>query len=120
MTSRPLGALGVKRTLWIGAVIASALVGVGAIDRLFDVDDQAATPERPGATDSRWTNSVGMVFVRIPAGTFVMGSSSGDAGTHEKPTHRVTISRPFAMATTEVTQAQWKLVMAGSPSCAAR
>ena len=48
-------------------------------------------------------------FVLIPAGTFMMGSPGGEAGrdSDESPQHQVTISRPFYMQTTEVTQGQW-------------
>jgi hypothetical protein len=43
------------------------------------------------------TNSIGMEFVLIPAGTFMMGSPDSDATAYdnEKPAHRVTISQPF-------------------------
>jgi len=57
---------------------------------------------------------VGMKFVLIPAGSFMMGSDSGDSD--EKPVHRVTISRAFQMQTTEVTQGQWRAVMGDNPS----
>ena len=60
------------------------------------------------------TNRLGMKFVRIPAGSFNMGSNSGNSD--EKPVHRVTISKPFYMQTTEVTQAQWRAVMGSNPS----
>ena len=43
-----------------------------------------------------------------------MGSDNGD--NDEKPTHRVTLSKGFWMAKTEVTQRQWKSVMGGNPS----
>ncbi len=51
------------------------------------------------------TNSIGMKFCLIPAGSFMMGAVPGDnyAGDDEKPRHRVTISRGFWMSTTEVT-----------------
>ena len=49
----------------------------------------------------------------IPAGSFDMGSNN-DPG--EKPVHRVTISRAFAMGKTEVTQGQWKALMDNNPS----
>lgn len=61
-----------------------------------------------------WT---GMCFVRIPAGTFVMGSPASEPGRKsDEVQHRVVISRPFFMSDTEVTQAQWKTVMGSSPS----
>ncbi len=53
-------------------------------------------------------------MVVIPAGSFEMGSTDGNAG--ERPVHTVRIGRPFAMARTEVTQAQWRAVMGGNPS----
>ena len=53
-------------------------------------------------------NTIGMKFVLIPAGSFMMGEGS------EK--HQVTISSPFYMQTTEVTQGQWQRVMGNNPS----
>jgi len=65
-----------------------------------------------------WTNSIGMAFVRIPAGTFVMGSPEADtkAKAWEKPAHQVTISQPFYLGKYPVTQAQWEAVMDTQPS----
>jgi len=57
---------------------------------------------------------VGMRLVRIPAGRFLMGSRKGDVD--EMPVHWVTISRPFYLQTTEVTQGQWRRVMGNNPS----
>jgi len=53
-------------------------------------------------------------MVVIPAGSFDMGSNSGE--TNEKPRHRVTISYAFAMGKTEVTQGQWRALMGDNPS----
>ncbi len=52
-------------------------------------------------------------MVRIPAGSFWMGS---DLRYEERPVHRVTISRPFWITTTEVTQQQWQQLMGYNPS----
>ena len=62
---------------------------------------------------SSFTNSIGMRFVLIPAGEFVMGAPSNEQGSggDERPRHRVRITKPFYMGVTEVTQAQWKAVM---------
>jgi formylglycine-generating enzyme required for sulfatase activity len=63
------------------------------------------------------SNSLGMTFRLIPAGTFVMGSPSGELGQGTDETqYTVTISEPFYMQTTEVTQGQWKAVMDNNPS----
>jgi formylglycine-generating enzyme required for sulfatase activity len=56
-----------------------------------------------------------MSFVRIPAGTFEMGSDSRRSF-DQRPVHQVTISRSFEMQTTEVTQSQWTAVMGINPS----
>ena len=52
-------------------------------------------------------------FVKIPAGSFMMGS---DGNYDEKPIHRVTISKDIWMQKTEVTQAQWKATMGDLPT----
>jgi formylglycine-generating enzyme required for sulfatase activity len=53
-------------------------------------------------------------MVELPAGSFDMGSDSGEA--NEKPMHRVTIAKSFAIGKTEVTQEQWQAVMSNNPS----
>ncbi len=53
-------------------------------------------------------------LVRVPAGSFRMGSETGDD--REAPVHEVTFARAFYMGRTEVTQRQWKQVMGTTPS----
>ncbi|GHT97575.1 hypothetical protein FACS1894154_01240 [Betaproteobacteria bacterium] len=63
----------------------------------------------PAASASEtFTNSIGMEFILIPAGTFMMGDASYG---NESPVHRVEISRPFYLGKYPVTQAQWVAVM---------
>ncbi|MBF0225151.1 MAG: SUMF1/EgtB/PvdO family nonheme iron enzyme [Desulfobacterales bacterium] len=63
------------------------------------------------------TNSIGMTFVLIPAGTFIMGSPSYELGRNtDENQHKVTLSKAFYMQTTEVTQGQWKAIMGSNPS----
>jgi uncharacterized protein (TIGR02996 family) len=64
------------------------------------------------------TNSLGMRFVLIPAGTFLMGSpdDEGFRGDDEGPVHEVEITRPFYLGVHPVTQAQWQAVMGSNPS----
>jgi formylglycine-generating enzyme required for sulfatase activity len=63
-------------------------------------------------------NDMGMEFVKIPAGEFMMGCSEGDDNckADEKPAHKVHITKPFEMAKYEVTQVQWRAVMGSNPS----
>ncbi|MBF0227256.1 MAG: formylglycine-generating enzyme family protein [Desulfobacterales bacterium] len=64
-----------------------------------------------------YTNSIGMTFVLIPAGTFIMGSPGTELGRWSNETqHQVTLTKAFYMQTTEVTQGQWKAVMGSNPS----
>jgi len=63
------------------------------------------------------SNSLGMTFRLIPCGTFVMGSPSDELGRDSNETqYTVTISEPYYIQTTEVTQGQWKAVMGSNPS----
>lgn len=65
----------------------------------------------------RITNSLGMEFVYIQPGTFMMGSLSDEACRNDDETkHQVTLTKGFYMQTTEVTQGQWKAVMGSNPS----
>jgi formylglycine-generating enzyme required for sulfatase activity len=61
-------------------------------------------------------NSIGMQLVKVPNGTFIMGSPESEFGRKSDETqHPVTISRDFLMQSTEVTQSQWKTVMGTEP-----
>ena len=63
------------------------------------------------------TNSLGMTFVKIPAGEFFMGSPTDEPGRYDDETrHKVKITKSFWMMTTEVTQNQWEAVMGENPS----
>jgi formylglycine-generating enzyme required for sulfatase activity len=58
-----------------------------------------------------------MDFVLLPAGVFAMGSPEEEPERSDDETqHPVTLSQPFYMQTTEVTQAQWTEVMDENPS----
>jgi formylglycine-generating enzyme required for sulfatase activity len=64
---------------------------------------------------------ISMNFSYIPAGTFMMGSPDSDTEAFEfykveKPQHQVTITKPFLMMRTPVTQEQWFAVMGTDPS----
>lgn len=57
-------------------------------------------------------------FSYIPAGTFTMGSPTTDLESqgNERPEHRVTITKPFLMLRTPVTQELWEAIMGSNPS----
>ncbi len=59
---------------------------------------------------------VTMKLIRIPAGSFMMGSEKSEKGRRadEGPQHKVTISKPFYMGVTEVTVGQFGAFVADS------
>ncbi|MEK6238018.1 MAG: SUMF1/EgtB/PvdO family nonheme iron enzyme [Planctomycetales bacterium] len=64
-----------------------------------------------------FTNSIGMRFVQIPPGEFMMGATDEEAGReNERPRHPVTISRPFWLGVYLVTQEEYETVMEYNPS----
>ncbi len=58
-----------------------------------------------------FTNSVGIRFVYIQPGSFVMGCESEKADPDEAPAHKVDFEEGFYMGVMEVTQEQWQKVM---------
>ena len=63
-----------------------------------------------------FTNSIGMQFNTLPAGSFTMGSPVGEpgrvsSGSAAETKHTVTLTKAFGMQTTEVTNAQWNDVI---------
>lgn len=72
--------------------------------------ERVAGPSGPRLEDPR----TGIVFVRIPAGSFEMGGVSAI----DTPRHPVEITRPFLLGEAEVTVAQWRrfLLRDGGPT----
>jgi len=69
-------------------------------------------------SSSPMRNSIGMEFIRIPAGEFEMGSPSHEKRRKlwESPVHRVIIKKPFYLGRYPVTQEQWQKVIGNNPS----
>jgi formylglycine-generating enzyme required for sulfatase activity len=59
------------------------------------------------------STGISIEMVRIPGGTFMMGSNFGES--EEKPAHQVTV-KSFYLGTYEVTQSEWESVMGSKPS----
>jgi formylglycine-generating enzyme required for sulfatase activity len=87
-----------------------------------------ATPQDRG-DDLSVINGLGMEFVPIPAGEFLMGTAAEEVDSiarryhlqrewveREVPCHEVRISQPFDLGKYPVTQAQWEAVMGNNPS----
>ena len=92
---------------------------------------KGSTAEKNMPAATVFTNSLGMKFVSIPAGSFMMGHAISaseyaringgkaeyyvDNMNREQP-HTVILTNGYYMMTTEVTQKQWKKLMGGNPS----
>ncbi len=66
-------------------------------------------PPRAIFRDELPDGSAGPEMIVIPAGTFLMGSPEGEEGGNdsERPQHRVTFARPFAIGRFAVTFEEW-------------
>lgn len=75
-------------------------------------------PFSVSAGEKIFKNSVGMEFVLIPAGSFMMGADMNfeEGLEDELPRHKVSFTQEFYMGEYEVTQAQWVAVMGFNPS----
>jgi formylglycine-generating enzyme required for sulfatase activity len=70
-----------------------------------------------GHQPKEYINSVGMKFILVPAGTFTMGSPDSEIRRDKNEIlHDVTLTQPFYLQSTEVTQQQWFDVMGTYPS----
>jgi formylglycine-generating enzyme required for sulfatase activity len=98
-------------------------VGLGlavAITVFADTPVPVAPEECKGPKEGeKWVADLGdgvqIEFMPVAAGSFQMGSESGYP--NELPVHSVTLSKPFWMGKTEVTQAQYQRVMGCNPAC---
>jgi formylglycine-generating enzyme required for sulfatase activity len=71
------------------------------------------TPPKP------FTNSIGMKFVWIPPGSFMMGSPKEEKERQPSPgetQHKVTLTKGFYMGVYTVTQEQWKEITGNNPN----
>ena len=56
-------------------------------------------------------------YVLVPSGTFTMGSPTTEPDRFiDETEHQVTISKPFCLKETEVTQGEWQALMGNNPS----
>lgn len=69
-----------------------------------------AAANNPPPSRLIFTNKYGVEMVYVPPGEFVMGDNNGNV--NEQPAHRVKISAGFYIGKYEVTQAEWRRVMA--------
>ena len=109
-----LGGTGSSEASADGALVGSAPERPGGerVPPRCDPDPEAGTDEhgRPRRIIHRTT---GIALVLVPAGTFRRGAEPTPArvGADEMPSHAVTLTRPFYLGETEVTQSQWMSIV---------
>ncbi len=113
-------ALVVGLGVWLAAVPDPAKVAEAPAVHVLPqspVPDQAlAVTKQQAASAKAAPASFTGEMVSVPAGCFEMGSPPSDIGREESERqHRVCVEA-FAIGKTEVTQAQWQLVMGNNPS----
>ena len=127
---------GLGKPVLAGLGLLGLVLGVGALAMLSKGADDGGqvTPESPDessdespdeATEESTTpgtttvdsktgttmtdSKTGITLAYIPAGTFLMGTPAGEEGRQSDETqHQVTLTKPFWMGTTEVTNAQYR------------
>ena len=106
-------------------LLGLAALGLLLLLRPWDWFDRRGTsspmPSEGPAVEEREssvTNSIGMKFVLIRPGRFLMGSPPSEHGRdpHEGPRREVVLTRPFYLGVHEVTQREFEAVMGYNPS----
>src|ERR1035438_564303 len=92
------------------------LILLAAIAALAGDLSGSVVPDRKSAGENappkNFTNNVGMKFVWIPAGSFMMGSPKEELERHDDETqHRVTLTKAFYLGIHLVSQDEWQAVM---------
>ena len=89
------GPEGMDRSIKSGIVVIAVVIAA-----------TAAGVEMPRG--KKYTNSIGMKFVRMEPGSFMMGSNAAGANWDEQPVHKVTITYPSYFSETEVTSEHFR------------
>jgi len=104
-----LGCLAVVVGLFLFVRLRSATEKVAPLDKRAAKALQEACARELGVPATE-ENTIGMKLVLIPPGEFMMGSPDcdSDAHSHEKPQHKVRITKPFYLGAHEVTVGQFR------------
>lgn len=107
--------MGMKLRYWC-VVLLSAFIVSACSDGELEGDLYPVVPGEEGhETYGKVIDGFIESLVRIPEGTFMMGSESSNAAENEGPKHLVTLSS-FYISKYEVTQRLWQEVMGNNPS----
>jgi formylglycine-generating enzyme required for sulfatase activity len=112
----------IMRNFWLLLSVALTVGCTGTVVAQ-QVEAQLGSPAKQqspaaatGGQPKEVVNTIGMKLLLIPAGAFTMGSPASEKDRDDDETqHQVTLTKPFYMGRTEVTQGQWKKVMGTEP-----
>lgn len=113
-----------RRVLLSLLVASVALLGIAYLvsntAESFRLANEEKTRDEFQHTYPRLTNSIGMTFQQLPAGTFLMGSDDSEVGNliNDESRHQVSLSRPFYIGLYEVTEGEYEQVMGTRPDSA--
>ena len=105
-----------KKSLLAGVWMTVMLAVIGTGASYGQSENKSRSIPVPGLATSLTVDlggGVTMQLVLIRPGSFQMGSAKGS---DEKPTHKVTITKPFYLGKYVITQEQWQQVMGNNPS----
>ncbi len=129
-----LGGFGGLGLLLFGILIVAIMMIARSGGEISNVGNKPATnsANRPNVVSNKpantavttsnnpdtFKNSIGMEFVKIPSGSFTMGSPTSETYSrdNERPQHRVTIEYEFYLGKYEVTQEEYEKVTGTNPS----
>jgi len=109
----PLSPIEGLRSIWLLTTAIGSLLLAGGCD---DRTEKVAENFRAGLP-MRITNSLGMTLILVSPGEFRMGADDADPNPvcpDASPVHAVCLTRPFYLGAHEVTQAQYKKLMAAN------
>ena len=104
---------GGRRGGWLALSILAFALGL-VVATWWSSDSEERRTERQAGES--WMNSLGMEFIWVPAGNFVMGSPTEEDRFRHERQHEVRISEGFWMKKYELTQRGWETVMGTNPS----
>lgn len=105
----------VVRSSWF-SLFASVFFFAGA-GVLFGADPDSEETSSDATTAEMQIKDLGLTLVRIKLGSFTMGSPATEDGRdNDEIPHEVTLTEPYWLGRTEVTQSQYEAVMGKNPS----
>ncbi len=94
-------------TMLVTAVVAAFALAANPQESTTQPATKPAATTQPSARTPSTDKTSGITFIEVKPGAFTMGEG--------KDTRRVTIDKGYALASTVVTQKQWKAVMGTEP-----